>query len=264
MPHEAGPSFVDPTISLAPPQCQDHEVLPEGSTHVSRQATKYSMDKSVQIDSVTVVPSLQPDFTKILTLKEKLTDVLMLITIFLSIYKSNLRSQSRNNSFLSEVYNYLVSHHQRSSLPRSLKNINEGSRGLSTLTLATISDINLSSEIVPDLNLTSIQPICNPDLNNSITDARIRFDSREVNLPNNNDFPANIRKCGNIISAGFCKLEDKYDFGYDRAPIKLHEKSMPDNGVIKNCKFFKQGNCKLGPKCPYNQGSITHNLKKRN
>ena len=46
-------------------------------------------------------------------------------------------------------------------------NINEGSRGLSSSTLATTSDMNLSSEIVPDLSLTSIQPNYNPDLENT-------------------------------------------------------------------------------------------------
>jgi len=63
------------------------------------------MDKSFQTDSVTTAPSLQPDFTKILTLKEKLTDVLMLITDFLSIYKSDSRSQPTNNSIPNEVNN---------------------------------------------------------------------------------------------------------------------------------------------------------------
>jgi len=50
-------------------------------------------------------------------------------------------------------------------------NANEGNRGLDSSTLATTSDINLSSETLPDLSLTSIQPSYNPDLMN--TDARI-------------------------------------------------------------------------------------------
>ena len=58
-------------------------------------------------------------------------------------------------------------------------------------------------------------------------------------LTNNKDFSANNRKCANIILAGICKLGDKCHFGHDRAPSKLQEKSIPDNSVIKNCKFFK-------------------------
>ena len=56
VPHEAGPSLVCPTISLAPPQRQNPEFLSEDSTHVSCQVTECSMDKSVQTDSVTAAP----------------------------------------------------------------------------------------------------------------------------------------------------------------------------------------------------------------
>ena len=135
-PQEA--SSVGPTILLAPPQCQVLEVLPEGPTHVSCQTTECSMDKYVQTDSVTTSPPSQADFTKILTLKEKLTDVLMLIRDFLSFYENDSRSQLTNYSITNKVNNTLDFHHQNSALSPSSMNINEGSRGLSSSTLAIL------------------------------------------------------------------------------------------------------------------------------
>ena len=65
-----------------------------------------------------------------------------------------------------------------------------------------------------------------------------------MSLPNNNNLPANIHKCANIILAGFCGFADKCHFGHNLAPNKLQEKSIPDNSDIKDCKCFKQGNFK--------------------
>jgi hypothetical protein len=77
-------------------------------------------------------PFLTTRFYKDLTLKEKLMTVLMLIADFLSIYKSDTRSQPTNNSIPDEVNkDTLDFHHQKSALSSSSTNISEGSRGLS-------------------------------------------------------------------------------------------------------------------------------------
>jgi len=64
VPYKAGPSSVGCTISLVPPHCQDLEVLPKESKQVSCQVTECSMDETVQTDSITAAPSLQPDLQK--------------------------------------------------------------------------------------------------------------------------------------------------------------------------------------------------------